>query len=107
MNILFICTLGRMRSKTAASLFKGSKYAGTDSNADVKVTQELMDWADKIVCMENSHRSKLRRKFKGYSHKMEVWNIEDIYDYGDDSLVAILQWEYERRGYYGKTQERD
>ena len=48
-NILFICTLGRIRSKTAASLFEGSKYAGTDANADVKVTQELMDIEDLIV----------------------------------------------------------
>ena len=90
---LFVCSMARMRSKTAAHclLTVDGDYAGTDSDADKKATKELMDWADVIVCMEMRHRSKLRRRFKGYSHKMQVWNIPDEYDYLDDVLIMRLR----------------
>jgi predicted protein tyrosine phosphatase len=100
MNILFVCTMARLRSKTASDLFQSvtnpCKYAGTDSEADIKITKELMDWADKIVCMEIHHRGKLRRKFKGYSPKMTVWDIPDIYEHMDDGLVSKLKIKYKK-----------
>jgi predicted protein tyrosine phosphatase len=40
--------------------------------------------------MEQTHRSKLRRKFKGLSHKIKVFNIPDNYDYQDMVLINIL-----------------
>lgn len=85
--------MARMRSKTAAHSLGGLEkdYAGTDSNADRPVTRELLDWADVIVCMEQSHRSMLRNKFKGFSHKMTVWNIPDEYEYMDDLLIMRLR----------------
>jgi predicted protein tyrosine phosphatase len=104
MNILFVCSMARMRSKTAAHCLQSvkhpTKYCGLDKTADIVVASELVEWADKIICMGTYHRSKLRKKFRGLSHKIEVWNIEDIYNYMDDSLVSLLRWEYERRGYY-------
>jgi len=85
--------MARLRSKTAAQSLGGFEkdYAGTDRDADRPITKEQMDWADIIVCMENHHRSKLRRKYKGYSHKMQVWNIPDDYDYMDDTLIMRLR----------------
>ena len=85
--------MARLRSKTAAHCLLDfqTDYAGTDQRADKKVTLELMEWADVVVCMENHHRSKLRRKFKGFSHKMRVWNVPDEYDYMSDSLVNLVR----------------
>jgi len=93
--------MARLRSKTAAHCLGGIEkdYAGTDSDADSPVTAEQIEWADKIVCMELRHRSKLRRRFKGHSHKMQVWNIPDDYDYMDDVLVTMLRGNAERRLY--------
>lgn len=100
MRILFVCSMGRLRSRTAHHYFVGpSRFGGTDSDADVKVTKEDMDWADKIICMELRHRSKLRRKWKGYSHKMVVWNIKDVYNYLDEELLDKLDWHFCRLGY--------
>ena len=96
MKVLFVCSMARLRSKTAAHCLGGSvDYAGTDSDADKVVTIDQLEWADKIVCMENSHRSKLRRKFKGFSNKMVVWKIPDDYDYMDDLLVIRLRGKFE------------
>lgn len=100
LKILFVCSMARLRSKTAAHMRHGINvavdYAGTDNDADKHVTQDMMEWADHIVCMEMRHRSKLRRKFKGYSHKMVVFNIPDVYDYMDDTLVNLLRGKVER-----------
>ena len=91
MNVLFICSMARMRSKTANNIYTGiSDYAGTDNDADKPITKDLMEWADKVVCMEMCHRSRLRRKFKGFSHKMLVLGIPDEYNYMDSRLIDIL-----------------
>lgn len=93
-NILFVCSQAKLRSRTAAIVCKNAsnstKYCGTDADADVPITQELVDWADVIILMEQHHRNKVRRKFKGQSHKMQVWGIEDKYDFMDDVLCHII-----------------
>lgn len=98
MNVLFVCSQGRLRSRTAAHtlLVEGNenRYAGMNHDADVLITAELVEWADSIVCMEQSHRSKLRRKFKGNSQKIMVWGIQDVYDYMDQTLVCILKGKF-------------
>jgi predicted protein tyrosine phosphatase len=53
-KLLFVCTGNRDRSPTAEELFRiSSEYearsAGTGAFAVQKVTQELIDWADKIM----------------------------------------------------------
>ena len=84
--------MAKLRSKTAHHYYMGlSRYAGTDQDALIPVTEDDLRWADKIVCMEMRHRSKLRRKFKGYSKKMVVWNIPDNYDYMDSGLLLKLE----------------
>ena len=96
MNVLFVCSMARLRSRTASTCFPGtSDYAGTDADADKPITKALTDWADKIVCMETRHRSKVRRKFKGLSHKIEVWSIPDDYGFLDKDLVTILERKFE------------
>lgn len=95
MKALFICSMAKYRSRTAAITLRGEfdevRYAGTDRDAVFKVSEADLEWADIIICMENHHRSKLRRKWSGYSHKMQVWNIPDIYDLLDDELCHILR----------------
>lgn len=67
------------------------RYAGTDKDADIRVCEDDLEWADVIVCMESCHRNKLRRKWKGYSHKMQVWGVPDIYFLLEDELVHKLK----------------
>lgn len=96
-NYLFVCSMGRHRSKTGAHVF-GGKYCGTDQDADVRATPELMEWADHIVCMENRHRDKLRRKAKGHSHKMFVLGIPDEYVFLAPELVHLISMGLSVRG---------
>ena len=101
MNVLFVCSMGLMRSPTAAHVYGcGSRYAGVDSDAHVKLTVEMIDWADKIICFEWSHKSKIRKMKRGISDKVFNWKIPDEFAYMDDQLVVRLrglmeEWLYE------------
>lgn len=99
MKILFICSMAKLRSKTAGEIFASDSvqttYAGTDSDADFKLTKDMIINADVIVCMENSHRKKARRMVKGMSQKMYTWHIPDDYDYMDPYLVFIMKGKYD------------
>lgn len=96
LKFLFVCTQGRHRSRTAAERVRNrlgtveSRYAGVAADADLQVSEEDVNWADVIVCMEQYHRNRLRRRFRGLSGKIQVWNIPDEFVRGEPALVAII-----------------
>jgi len=95
-NVLFICNAGRNRSKTAAELWSQAhpkdkvKHVGI-INID---NPDLFHWADKIICFgERIKKRVLAAVFddiKVYL-KIEVWEIPDLYNYGDSKLVELLK----------------
>ena len=98
MNILFICSKNKWRSRTAETIFKNNQHhdvrsAGTDSDARVKVTEKLIQWADLIFVMEKRHRQILNEKFESIinSKKIVVLDIEDNYQYMDGELIESLR----------------
>ena len=99
MKVLFVCSLGRMRSKTAAHCIGGieARYCGTDQDADVRITPELIQWADKVICMEYEHLSAVE-KIDGTEMVHAVWNIPDRFDYMEDELVWTLRRRAEKEG---------
>jgi len=67
--------------------------AGIDHDADVPVTPELLIWADTIFVMEQSHRTKLSKRFGPYlrDQRVIVLGIPDDYEFMDPRLVERLQ----------------
>lgn len=68
MNILFICSRNKKRSRTAETIFRDQQEhnvssAGTEANAVVRVTEKMIARADMIFVMEKVHRDKLRHQF--------------------------------------------
>lgn len=95
MNFLFVCTLNEERSPTAEILFKDVpgwtvKSAGTEDNAVQIVTKELIDWADKIVVMENIHYEKIMKIAPDIVSKILVLGIEDKYNRCSPELIGRL-----------------
>ena len=41
--------------------------------------------------MEQQHKTKIRRRFRDFAHKCQVWGIPDIYGLMDDALVHKLR----------------
>ena len=111
LKILFVCTVNRMRSATAHTIYEHDerievKSAGTDSTANVVLTEELLKWADAIVVMEKHHRNFIRSRYANIyaSKKIVCLYIPDEYDYMEASLVSILRDKFEdvlRRGLLG------
>ena len=97
MNLLFICSRNRLRSPTAEALFESypgveTMSAGTAPDAEEVVSLELVEWADIIFAMENSHKKKLNEKFRTAmrSKRLIVLGIPDKFEYMDPELVRIL-----------------
>jgi len=97
-NLLFICSKNQWRSPTAQLLFKNHPHhtaqsAGTSDKARIKVNEKLVNWANVIFVMERRHKILLQQKF-GFAmagKQVVILDIEDIYPYGDEELVAILK----------------
>ena len=97
-KVLFICSQNRFRSLTAETVFAEDsnlevKSAGLDNDARVRVTPELVEWAEIIFVMEKNHRNRLQKKFKKYLNKQRVicLGVPDDYEYMDPYLVEIFK----------------
>lgn len=98
MNILFVCSRNKWRSRTAETIFKDNhvhavKSAGTENEARVRVTEKLIRWAELIFVMEKRHKQRLLEKFGAIARdkKIIVLDIEDNYQYMDAELIETLK----------------
>ena len=98
MNLLFVCSENRLRSPTAETVF--SAYtginaigAGTNSDAEITVSGDLIEWADIILVMEKTHRNKVAKKYKELlrDKKLVCLDIPDNYQCMDPELVRLLK----------------
>jgi predicted protein tyrosine phosphatase len=102
MNILFLCTANKQRSKTAEELFDAAdkshqyKSAGVSAKYVAKAgsslcTLEILQWADKIYVFEDSHIKRLQ-KYTGDRFLSKVTNlqIKDEYQYFQRELVLLI-----------------
>lgn len=97
-KILFICSKHQLRSPTAENIFKKRedldvRSAGMDINADRRVSDEDVEWAEYIFVMEKQHVFQLKNRFGGKLINKKIFNleIEDRYRFMDSELVRILK----------------
>lgn len=97
-NYLFVCSQNKLRSPTAEHIFAdragiNTLSAGTNNDAENPLSDELVEWADVIFAMENTHRNKLRKKFRAAlkDTRVVVLDIPDDYEFMDDALVRLLE----------------
>lgn len=96
MNILFVCSRNKRRSRTAENIFKNNnlfvaKSAGFSEQSPVRINEKLILWADLILVMEYEHSKRLRQLFGNLDlPRTEVLKIKDNYDYMDEKLISIL-----------------
>lgn len=97
LHVLFVCGKNRLRSPTAEQVFADwpgveTASAGTGHDADCRVSRELIDWADTVLVMEASHRSKIARQFGAQlrDKRLAVLGVPDDFHYMDANLVRML-----------------
>jgi predicted protein tyrosine phosphatase len=102
MNILFVCSANKQRSKTADDFFS-QKYTNVDfmsAGTNHKICNKegtypleewMMDWADRVYVMEHKHKNIIMKNVGDkFNKKIEILNIKDIYKYYQSELIEIL-----------------
>ena len=98
-NILFVCMMGRARSQKARQIINEeykekfeAKCVGVHPFADYPLNLESINWADKIICMEENHKKLLLEKFPNLiKEDISVWNISPHYSFEDPKLENLLK----------------
>lgn len=98
MNLLFVCSENRLRSPTAEEIFSDYEGisaigAGTNKDAETHVSGDLIEWADIVFVMENSHKNKISKKHRDLlkGKRLICLDIPDEYDRMDPILVRLLE----------------
>lgn len=67
--------------------------AGLNHDAELRVSVEMIEWADAIFVMEAVHKQKLSKQFNGplKGKRIIVLGIPDEYDYMQKELVQLLE----------------
>jgi predicted protein tyrosine phosphatase len=94
MKVLFVCSQGRMRSRTAEilSLYGGleARSCGTDADALVPVNNELLRWCDWIICMEQRHSEQVFAYMGSEGKSLCSLGIPDEFLLFDSDLIGLL-----------------
>ena len=98
LKALFVCSRNRLRSPTAEAVFATwpgvePDSAGLADDADVLLSVEQIEWADIILVMERSHRTRLSRRFRRHLNGKRVvcLDIPDDYSFMQPELIARLE----------------
>ena len=96
MKLLFVCTANIDRGPTGEDIFKNkpgyeAKSAGTEEDyAEAPITNELIEWADIVFCMEQKHRKRVLQLDPDAWNKTVVLNVPDEFYRGHPDLVERL-----------------
>jgi predicted protein tyrosine phosphatase len=71
-----------------------AKSAGTSDKARIKLTANLINWADKIFVMEKRHAAIIRQNYPDLmtDRSIVTLDISDDYQYMDPELIEMLEF---------------
>ena len=104
-RVLTVCSANMLRSPTMAHVLSAEPYnfntrsAGIAGFALIPVTEELLLWADEVVCADTEHALYIRDKLMQYQLDKPIvnLNIPDIYEYRNPELIELIKERYEQR----------
>lgn len=102
-RVLTVCSANMLRSPTMAVVLSMPPYdyntrsAGTHSFALIPVTEELLMWADEVVCADTEHAIIVRDKMMQYQLDKPIVNlrIPDNYEYRNPELIMMIRRRYD------------
>lgn len=104
-RVLFVCSMGILRSATGARLYAkkyNTRTAGSYEDALVPVTPLLLAWADEIVFVNRENFDNVVNKLDGESErfvvsKSKILDIPDKYPHMHPELIKAFEEQYEPR----------
>lgn len=103
-RVLLVCAAGERRSPTAAALLARTakaevKAAGAERWASRPVTRAMLEWADVVVCMEETQRELLEAALgRRPGLRWVVLGIPDEYARNEAHLVMQIRLALRREG---------
>jgi predicted protein tyrosine phosphatase len=104
-KVLCVCSAGLLRSPTAAVVLSQPPYnfntravGCVTEYALIPIDEVLVEWADEIVCMEQSHVDRIQRDILHSGSKtFVVLGIPDRFPYRDPELVEAIKASYDAK----------
>lgn len=95
MRVLFVCNVGRHRSRTAAEVFANdfdTDYAGLYSSIK-PVTAQAIAWADVVCVMDSEMQATILRKYSREIRAKRLLNlhIPNVYSFEEPALIEELK----------------
>ncbi len=95
MNVLFVCTLNKARSVSAARLYRRTpglsvRSAGTSDRAAHQINEADLAWSDLVVVFEVEQERWIRTTFGGDLPEIVDAGVPDDYNADDPALIAEL-----------------
>lgn len=106
-KVLFVCSMGILRSATAARLYApkyNTRSAGTWSDALIPLTPILMAWADEIVFVNKHNYEQVKTSYEAdgsnigdfdKDFNIKVLDIPDKYPHMHPELQQAFKEQYE------------
>ena len=97
LRVLFVCAMNKQRSATAERVYQNDsrievRSAGVRSDANRRVSEADLRWADVVFAMEREHKSWLSTRFQDFElPPIEVLDIPDEYGFMDPHLQEMLR----------------
>jgi len=97
LRILFVCAMNKKRSATAEYMYRNDprlevRSAGVRPDANRRVGEADLRWADVVFAMEREHKQRLAKDFQRCElPRVEVLDIPDDYEYMDAQLQEMLR----------------
>jgi predicted protein tyrosine phosphatase len=102
-RVLTVCSANMLRSPTIALVLSMEPYncntrsAGTAGFSLIPVTDELLFWADEIVCADTEHATVINAKLMSLNLDKPIVNlrIPDNYEYRNPDLIEMIKRRYD------------
>ena len=102
-RVLTVCSANMLRSPTIALVLSAEPYnyntrsAGTADFALIPVTNDLLMWADEIVCADSEHTKVINKMLQKLDIDKPLINlrIPDVYEYRNEGLIDLIKLRYD------------
>ena len=101
-KVVFVCSMGILRSATAARMYAGkynTRSAGTYDEALIQLSPILVAWANELVFVNKENFNMFQGRFEGDvpdALAIKVLDIPDCYEHMHPKLVEAFNVQYER-----------
>jgi predicted protein tyrosine phosphatase len=103
-KLLFVCRRNEQRSPTFEKWFREHKpeyevkSTGTEEAYSEGLSEELLEWADRVFLMDMEQEIFMARKFPRFIYKTEIVGCDDNYQRESPQLYRLIEYWVHKRG---------